>query len=141
MAFFRSAATDSTADAVSAGLIRVRASAQHVSRRLGQPGCAAARAEAAVQFVDEPDQTTDDSAASRLQIAAPEALQQYIGHEAGQGEVDDRRRFVSEAMIQGQMSGQRIEAIVFDVPPTMAGMPELARRKLALGKRGGPIPA
>ena len=88
----------------------------------------AARSQAAIKFIDQPNQTADDSPAGGLEGATPEALQQNIGHKTGENEVHDGRGVVSEAMIQRQVCGEHIEAIVLDVPAAMPGIVELACR-------------
>ena len=110
-AIFRSAAGGSARAACHASRVATHPcfDVVFISWGLGQPGRPAARSQAAIKFIDQPNQTADDSPAGGLEVATPEALQQNIGHKTGENEVHDGRGVVSEAMIQRQVCGEQLK--------------------------------
>ena len=107
----------SGADAGARSMHRLR-----TAEKLGIPR-RPATGERAVQFAGQRDEGKLD-ASRKLQIAEPEALQQHEDDEQREREIDDCRRIMLVAMIQAPMRAERVEAIVLDVPPPMAGAPQ-----------------
>ena len=58
-----------------------------------------------------------------FQIPTPEALQQHVGEEQRQDEVDDRRRIVLEAVVQGPVGAEGVEAVILDIPAIVSRLP------------------
>ncbi len=76
----------------------------------------------------------------RLEIALPEALQQNEGQKQREHEIDDRRRFVFEDVIQAPMGRRGVEAVVLDVPAPVARSPERSRGQTRTAERRRPVP-
>ena len=79
-----------------------------------------------VQFGGQADQR-ETITKGRLEVPSPETLQENEGQKQREHEIDDRRRFVLEDVVQAPMGRSAVEAAVLDVPTPVAGPPEVAR--------------
>lgn len=62
----------------------------------------------------------------RFEVPVIEALQEHESDEEGKNEVEDGCGLVFEAVIEGPISDQSVEQIVFDLPPSMSDVAEQA---------------
>jgi len=92
-----------------------------------------------MQFRGQADQGQMDSPL-RLEVAVIETLQEHESNEEGQNEVEDGRGLMLEAVIEGPISDESVEQIVFDFPPSMGDVPEQTSRDLRHGDRRHPPP-
>lgn len=61
--------------------------------------------------------------ALRLQVAPVKALQEDKSNKQGKDEIDNGRAFMSKAVVERSLGGQRMEQIIFDLPPPMTYLP------------------
>jgi hypothetical protein len=128
---------------------QIRPTRKRVSRRrpggglraAGEPPLPrrAATGPRAVGFPGQGDQA-ERGPSRRLEVAAPEGLQQDEDDQQRAREVENGGRLVFVAVIQAPGRGERVEAIVLNTPASVGGLPEGAGGELPLGKPGGPAP-
>ena len=92
-----------------------------------------------MQFRGQADQGQMDSSV-RFEVPVIETLKEHESNEEGEDEVEDGCGLMFEAVIEGPISDESMEQIVFDFPPSMSNMPEQTRRDLRNGERRHPPP-
>jgi hypothetical protein len=113
---------------------------RRLARLLYIPGSFQVRhGQAEVDFGNQADERKKPSAL-RFEVAQVKALDEHEGDEEYEEEVDDGVRMVLEAMVEGPVGGQLVEGAVFDIPASVAGGPESARRQTVLWDGGRPPP-
>ena len=95
--------------------------------------------QAEVDFGNQADERKKPSALG-FEVAQEKALDEHEGDEEDEQEVDDGVGMVLEAMVEGPVGGQLVEGAVFDIPASVAGGPESARRQTVLWDGGRPPP-
>jgi hypothetical protein len=76
----------------------------------------------------------------RLEVPIIETLKENESNEEGEDKVEDGCGLMLEAVIEGPMSDQGVEQIIFDIPASMSDTPEQTRGHLRHGKRRYPPP-
>src|SRR4030042_1333157 len=75
-----------------------------------------------------------------LEVPVVETLQEHERNEKRENEVEHGRWLMLKTVIERPISYQRMEQVVFDLPPLMSDIPEQTCAELRLGQRCYPPP-
>ena len=110
---------------------------------MGRLGAAGTRTwqihQAQIEFRGQSNQR-EAVAERRFEVPLPETLQKGERQKQREDEIDDRRRFVLEHVVQAPVGGCGVEAVVLDVPTPMASPPQLPDGQPSLAERRCLVP-